>query len=416
MKAGVEARLVASTAVGRVLRGGAWSNRIVDEIGADLSDRDRGLVRFLVYGTLRNRRRIDRMLSTFIERPLSHVTPEVLDTLRIGVQEIVFGETPDHAAVSVAVDAAREGGHTRAAGFVNGVLRRAIRDGEPAVETGDLATTYSLADDVVERLVAAWGTEWTDAFLAGSHGDAARHVRLRPGQSAPEGARPASIPDVVEVPPGPLDGGFIVQDGASAAVGLAAGDLTGLRVFDMAAAPGGKTLHLADRHPGFLVAGDAHPKRLNRARARAARHGLAGHWLVADGTRAPFPDATFDVVVLDAPCTGLGTLRRRPELRERASAAEIDRLAALQARLLAEAIRLTRPDGRVVYSVCTITKEETIDIVEPVGGVRPPDLPGGDIGSGVMLAPHLTGTDGMFISVIEPRGVKPAGTDVDSSR
>jgi 16S rRNA (cytosine967-C5)-methyltransferase len=191
-----------------------------------------------------------------------------------------------------------------------------------------------------------------------------------------------------------------IQDGASVAVGLALDPQPGDRILDLAAAPGGKTLHIADRlgSVGLVVASDQNPRRVAGARRRLA--GSPVRWCVADGRRVPFPAACFDRVLLDAPCSGIGTLRRRPEIRFRVSAARIDQLSLLQAEMLEEAMRVVKPGGTVVYSVCTVTPQETLNVIdqlptEPIAG-----LPGRAWGSGWLLGPHLTGTDGMFITKI----------------
>ncbi len=126
--------------------------------------------------------------------------------------------------------------------------------------------------------------------------------------------------------------------------------------------------------------------------------------MLADGRAAPFASDTFEAVLLDAPCTGLGTLRRRPEIKLRVNSADVERLAAIQRKMLAEAIRITRPGGTVVYSVCTVTPAETVDQVADLPA-RPPEIMlGTDWGNGRLLAPHLSGTDGMFISCIDVAG------------
>lgn len=182
-----------------------------------------------------------------------------------------------------------------------------------------------------------------------------------------------------------------------------------MSVLDMAAAPGGKTLHLFDQMggegsqlKGALVASDRHERRVVSARSRLRELGAELPWLVADGRRLPVPDKTFDRVLLDAPCTGLGTLRRRPEIRHRLEFGDPARLGGLQHELLTEALRVTRPDGYVVYAVCTVFPEETVDVVAPHRAAPPPELPGRAAGKGWLLAPHLTGSDGMFISVVRP--------------
>ena len=141
---------------------------------------------------------------------------------------------------------------------------------------------------------------------------------------------------------------------------------------------------------------DRHARRLQRTVRRLKREPV--RWLVADGTAAPFSDGQFDRVLIDAPCTGLGVIRRRPEIKYRIRPGEVDRLSSVQRRMLAEAERLVAPGGRITYSVCTVTADETVELVGE--GYRPPeDLPGHAGEHGLQMGPHLTGTDGMFIAV-----------------
>ena len=193
----------------------------------------------------------------------------------------------------------------------------------------------------------------------------------------------------------------MVQDAASVAVVEALGVAPGHRVLEVGAAPGGKTLAIWDRNPASLVALDVHPRRIRQAERRLKRAGGEGWWIRADGARLPFRSGQFDRVLVDAPCTGLGTLRRRPEIRLRVSIGDRDRLAALQRRMLRQAIDAVRPGGRVVYSVCTLTRAETLGVVEDMGGRPPADLPGLRLDHGLLMGPHLTGTDGMFIAVLD---------------
>ena len=204
---------------------------------------------------------------------------------------------------------------------------------------------------------------------------------------------------------GPVESawGITHSDPASTAVGLAVRPRPGERVLDMAAAPGGKALHMWDLASGGaeIVALDRHRRRLRSARSRLAGTGASPFWVNGDGRQTPFGDGVFDAVLVDAPCTGLGTLRRRPEIAMRLAPEAPGRLADQQKAMLAEAWRVTRAGGRIVYSVCTVLAEETVDVASDYPGAAPPGLPGRNWGNGLLLAPHLTGTDGMFISLIE---------------
>jgi 16S rRNA (cytosine967-C5)-methyltransferase len=229
------------------------------------------------------------------------------------------------------------------------------------------------------------------------------------GHLAPEALRvgaldPAGIAAVAE-------GRAVVQDEASMVVARAAaeGRSGSWRALDVAAAPGGKSTHLAQLG-GWVASADLHPSRARMIGDAAARIGVADRVapVVADGTRAPWPAEAFDVVLLDAPCTGLGVVRRRPDVRWRREAEDVKRLAGLQADLLEKAANAVAAEGTLLYSVCTWTVEETVGVIEGflvMNGDRfvvdPLDLPGaalaGTSDPGVQLAPHTNGTDGMYL-------------------
>lgn len=394
-------RSLAAVIVGRVVRSGAYSNVLVQSETADFESRDAGHVRFLVFGTLRHLKRIDRVIAGYSKRP--KIDPEVLDILRIGTFELLETDTPPHACVSAAVDAAGQLGGAKLKGFVNGLLRSIERFGDP--KPVDRIERFGIDADILADLDEAWGVEVADAFMEASFEPARTVARSRNGEPSGDGEL-VPFPDVeaAYVVSSEKDtSDWAIQDAASIAVGSVV-PLGGTGpILDMAAAPGGKALHLFDRlaDASRLVLADAHPRRLDSARRRVRSMGLDAQWVLADGRAAPFPSGTFDAVLLDAPCTGLGTLRRRPEIKLKIKASDVNRLAAIQRQMLAEAIRITRPGGTVVYSVCTITPAETVDQVAGLPA-RPPQIPLGiEWGNGRLLAPHLSGTDGMFISCID---------------
>lgn len=389
----VSPRAHAAQILGRVVRGGAYSNVLLGTLGGSADDR---LVRRLVYGTLRQLLAVDAVLAEASDRPLDDIEPAVLDVLRIATWELRFGGGAPHASVNEAVEAAIGLMGRRVSGFVNGVLR-AVQSSTPL----ELPQWLELGapEWVLDRLTAAWGRAEAVEFLEASLRPAPRTARLRPGAA---GGRPVpGIPGAVEVDT--LSEGMVVMDPASVAVGLAGRLEAGTSVLDMAAAPGGKTLHLFDQlgPTGQLVASDRHERRVTSARRRLGRQGADVPWIVADGVELPFGDATFDRVLLDAPCTGLGTLRRRPEIRQRVKPRDPGHAGALQHRLLQEARRVTNGGGLVVYAVCTVFAEETTDVVADLPARPPEGLPGRTHGNGLLLGPHLTGTDGMFISIVD---------------
>lgn len=388
-------RLAAARAVGRVIRGGAYSNRVIAAEAAGLSPDERRTAHRIGYGVLRWLLRIDRSIGHYSNRAETHVQPAVWDVLRVGTWEVVFGTIPDAIAVDAAVETVREIGHPRAAGYVNAVLRAMAKGGEP--EVADRALAASVPSALLDLLDRQWGEARSDRFFAASNAEAPLTFRARPpGANPPVGlAQVAGVKDAFTGATVPE--GWAVQDAASIAVGWAVAPVAGDLTLDMAAAPGGKTLHLLDQG-AEVVAVDIHQRRLARAASRSGNE-RAG-WVVADGRRAPFREASFSRVLVDAPCTGLGVLRRRPEIKYRVTAEEIRRLAHVQHQMLSEARRVVAPGGHIVYSVCTVTEAETKGVAGE--GFSAPDLGIGEVrGTGLQLSPDLTGTDGMFIAVAQ---------------
>jgi 16S rRNA (cytosine967-C5)-methyltransferase len=329
--------------------------------------------------------------------------------LRVGVAEILFMDGDVYAAVDSAVEAVRVGGSPRASGFVNGVLRNVAREGEPPLPSGSegealrLGVPTWLHDD----LARAYGRDDAVSFLEASNEATRVGVRRRRGEAPGEaiaGIEDAYLIDnVVPYRDSIASGDLAVADPSSTAVAAALDPQPGDRILDLAAAPGGKTLHLWDLvgGEGFVIAMDRNAGRVATARRRLLRLDADVHWVIGDAMSPPLAPGSFDRILLDAPCTGLGTLRRRPEIRHRLrpeSAAESSRA---QRRMLDAALPLLRPGGRLVYSVCTVTPEETVDVVAGADSHAPNGLPGAAVAGGVLLAPHVTGSDGMFVAVID---------------
>jgi 16S rRNA (cytosine967-C5)-methyltransferase len=385
-----EERIAAARSVGRVIRSGAWSN-VVTRIEASDIGADPTIVQALVLAVLRNRPLLDREIERHADRPLRRIDPAVCDLLRVGAAEAMDGRTPAPLIVDGIVHAARSV-VPRAAGFVNAVMRRLTED--PPAMTGPGGGVPEFVDQALRHVLDA---EAVDAFWEASRMPAP--VGLRSSSEVQGADRVEQIPNAWLWREGPPPPGVAIQDPASVAVGNTVAALPGWRVLDIGAAPGGKTAHLIEQvgPEGTVVACDRHRRRVETA----ARRVPFAHWVVGDGRRAPFVESWFDAVLVDAPCTGLGTLRRRPELYERVTPDEMARLAGVQRAMLDEALRMVRPGGRVVYSVCTVTPAETIDVVAGLGATAPAGLPGVPFGDGWLMAPHLGPTDGMFVAVFE---------------
>jgi 16S rRNA (cytosine967-C5)-methyltransferase len=371
-----ERRTARDVAVDALLRidAGAYANLVVPSLldASGLSERDRRLVTGLVYGTTRMRRACDWLADRFVIRPLD---TEVRAALRLGVYQVTFLSIPDHAAVTTAVGAAPR----RARGLVNAVLRRVVAAGRPGPgDWPDEATRLSYPDWIVDAF---------DAELGPAVGRAALEEMNRPAE-----ARVRS------------DG--YVQDEASQWVAELVGCGPGQLVADLCAAPGGKATWMAAAHPALVVAGDARASRARLLVDNAVRLGATNlSVLVGDGTRPPLRPGVFDRVLVDAPCSGLGVLRRRPDARWRVRPDDVRDLAHLQRRLLLAAADLVRPGGTLTYSVCTLTRAETSDVADWHGMSRPdlaplaaPGPPWEPVGAGARLLPQSAGTDGMFVA------------------
>lgn len=417
---------------------GAYANLVLPEAlrRSGLAPRDRAFATDLVHGTVRMLRAVDHLLAPVVSRPLDVLDEHVRAALRVGAYQLVSGVAP-HAAVSETVEAAP----SRARGFVNGVLRAVARSGPPwpwpegdAVEA--IAVRTSHPDWVVERLVTEFGAEEAAAMLALDNEPPAMTLRVNRRRSTPEAVaaeleaggarveRGSVVGDALvvrgagdpEVIPAVRDGRATPQDQGSQAVLDVLDPRPGERILDVAAAPGGKSTGAAERldDRGLVVAADLNTARLRLVGDAARRLGLRSvATVVADGRSLPFAPAVFDRVLVDAPCSGLGVLRRRPDARWRVREEEIEPLASRQRRLLGAAAEAVAPGGLLVYSVCTLTREETRGVDEwaqaELSAFRGEPLPGGPWrphGRGALLLPTDGGTDGMYVLALR-RG--PAG-------
>jgi 16S rRNA (cytosine967-C5)-methyltransferase len=332
-----------------------------------LDPRDRLLARAILNAALRFRNTIQSLLSARLERPLPPRAHALGHILHVGAAQILFLDIPDSAAVDLAVSHAR--GDPRAArfsGLVNGILRALSRDKERDLPLA-LARTRDAPDWLVQRLREAYGAERTDRILELHRHEAAIDLTVKRdaaiwadrlgGMVLPTGsvriARPAApIPEL----PGFAEGEWWVQDTAASLPARLFGDLAGLRVADLCAAPGGKTAQLA-RAGALVTAVEKSASRARRLEENLSRLGLKADLVIADLFDFA-PDAPFDAVLLDAPCSSTGTIRRHPDVAWTKSPRDVDTLAALQHRMLARAVELVRPGGRLVFSNCSLDPAE----------------------------------------------------------
>ena len=408
-----------------------------------LRDRDAALATELGYGTLRARGLLDAVLEHCTDRPLSKVEPALLDALRLGAYQLLRTRIPAHAAVDTTVELVRGAAGSRSAGFINAVLRRVGERDEaawvatlaPSVEQdplGHAAFAHSHPRWIAQAFAdALGGREELDTALAADDARPVVHLLAKPGEISAEelalvtgGTEGPYSPYAVHIEAGSgaigdldavSEGLAVVQDEGSQLVALALSraELLGAdtgRVLDLCAGPGGKAVLL-----GGLAAVDGatvDAVELSEHRADLVRRvvdGLPVTVHTADGRAAPLPDDLFDRVLVDAPCTGLGALRRRPEARWRRRPEDVAGLARLQRELLTAALRHVRPGGVVAYVTCSPHLAETAGVFTGVArrlGAQVLDareyLPGvPDLGDGptVQLWPHRHGTDAMFLGL-----------------
>ncbi len=427
------ARLAAYTVIRRVFEQGAFADRALHTAAAELDARERALAMALAYGTVQRMRTLDHLLSPFVTRPLERVEPAVLAALRLGMFQIVFlGGVSDYAAVNESVELAKResrGG----AGLVNAVLRRASREAPQRFEQLDdntaqrAAVLHSVPDWLAELWWREIGPERARPLLASVNLPAESALRVNLLRSTPEQVKAAldqaqptcaahSAPEWEEQPELPelpemlvLDGAFDAfgsdlfkqgaltpQSRASAAVARVLAPHAGERVLDLCAAPGAKTTHLAALMggEGELVAVEIHPGRA-RALAETCRQMGAGNTSVVQLDAREFSDSEgFDRVLVDPPCSGLGTLQSRPDLRWQPRRGQIADLAAQQGELLRAGARALKPGGTLVYSVCTVSRQESEGVVDRFVA----EHTGFTCERRWQLYPSRDGTDGFFIA------------------
>jgi 16S rRNA (cytosine967-C5)-methyltransferase len=453
----MSARRLALAVLEQVERGGAFATRALDRAlarDASLTTADRALATELVYGVLRHQTRLDRALAAHVSRGrgLGKTHPLALRALRLAAYQILMlDRIPAAAAVDEAVTQVRQALDQRRAGFVNAVLRRLADQGEPLLPDPDRAPRDYLveatslpgwiADRLLRRFDPVEATRLGDALterppvtarvntlrtnreaLIAALAEGSPPIKARPGRCTPEALLLEGAPD-----PGRsaahMTGAFTLQDEASQLVSHLFSPAPGERLLDACCGRGGKSLHLAALMAcpgadaaGELVAADESADKLAALRQGAERLGAQLPRVIQADLTTPPPSLAgaqpFDGVLLDAPCTGLGVLRRHPEAKWRLSEADLGALAKQQAALLEALAPLVRPGGRLVYGVCTLTREEGPDQVRrfcerhpdfaleapPTGGtVDWAPLQDGP-GPAVQTLPHRHGCDGFFMA------------------
>lgn len=414
---------------------GAWADAALNAMGGSLSSADAALCSRIVYGVIQNETLLDFYLSVCCSQKLSHLQPPLADILRIGAYQILFlDRVPDSAAVHTAVELAKSSGRGRAAGLVNAVLRRLCREKEvlPAIPDRDeakyLSIRYSQPKWLVKRALALLGREGAEAFLSENNSQPPTAAQVNTLRFDTAWVRESLEREGVTVEEAPLlpdclllsgtgslekltayqAGGIYIQDPGARLAVLAASPAPGSRVLDVCAAPGGKSfaaaIAMGDR--GEILACDLHENKLRRIQEGAVRLGLSSiRTEAADGRvcREEWRNA-FDLVLVDVPCSGLGILRKKPDIR-RKKADDLFALPVIQSAILENAAGYVRPGGTLLYSTCTILPEENEEVTAAFLGSHPDFFresftlpePIGSVEGQITLWPQVHGTDGFYI-------------------
>lgn len=380
--AGAQVRATAARVLDAVMRGRSLRTELATALPALRDPRDRALLEAICFAALRQRTRADAALAAWTPRPLGARDSLLRALLHAGFAQLDPLGLPPHAAVAATVEAARTLGRSHQSGMVNALLRRAIRDGLPAGDPADAWPAW-----LRERIHADWPDEATRIFAASAtaapawlrvnarHGDREAY-RVRLVAQVVEAELPAWPADALllrtPVPvaqlPGFDDGDVSIQDLSAQLVADALAAPAGARVLDACAAPGGKAAHLLERDPALrLTALDVDPQRLQRVADTLARLRLPAASLHAADARMPdgwWDGTPFDAVLLDAPCSATGVVRRQPDILLHRRPQDLDALLALQATLLDACWRLLAPGGVLLYATCSILAAENAQQVD----------------------------------------------------
>jgi 16S rRNA (cytosine967-C5)-methyltransferase len=400
------ARLAAFDVIRRVFEEEAYADRALRRATAGLDDRDRALARQLAYGAVQRARTLDHAIEIAGRRPVGRLDAAVRAALRLGAYQLVFLDgVPRYAAVNESVELVRRAGLERAVPFANAVLRRLADEGRSGVEAlpdstwEEAAVAHSYPDWVAETWWRDLGADGALALMRAQNVAPATVVRLVRGEI--DGVPDPDVPGAWHVEhvdeTAFAEGRVWPQSGGSQLAGLAVGSVAGERVLDLCAAPGGKATMLA----GEVVAVEVNAARARELEENVARLGATNVQVVcADGRTLPEELTGFDRALVDAPCSGLGVLAARPDLRWRSQP-----LPELQLELLHAAAARVRPGGTVLYSVCTVNRDEAEAVVDASGlavdetlATAWPQFRHSARPEFLQTLPHVHGTSGFFIA------------------
>ena len=422
---GVATRALAAKVLDAVIhRGRSLKGELVTALAQLPDPRDRALLEAICFSALRQRARYDAALQLWLQRPLGEKDGDLRSLLLVGFAQIDAMGLPAHAALSATVEATRTLGRPHQAGMVNALLRRAQREGFPESDPAAAWPAW-----LRKKINLEWSTHAAAIFEASAHAAPLwlrvnRNKGTRDEYTArlqeagiasgidpdlPDALR-IDLPVAVSVLPGFAEGDASVQDGSAQQVADALPLAPGARLLDACAAPGGKAAHLLEREPSLsLLALDIDQRRLNRVRETLARIGAQAEFRVADAgdTQTWWDGEPFDAVLLDAPCSATGIVRRQPDVLLHRRPEDLSSLVALQARLLDGLWTTVKPGGVLLYATCSILKDENEEqisrFVTRTADARPQMLDeryGHAAGHGRQRLPGERGMDGFFYALL----------------
>ncbi len=409
----------------KVINNGSYSNIAVNNelIKSDLKSADKAFTTALVYGVLDRKITLDYIISKYIKTDISKIKPITLNALRIALYQIIFmDKIPESAAVNESVNIVKTSKERYNSAFVNGVLRNYLRSGETIPAGNDkksLGIRYSCKEWIVESFISDYGADTAEELLRQSLEIPPVCLRVNTLKTTPERlvdllesegikAEKSDVQGSVKVL-SPIDvagttayknGLFHVEDEASQKMLLKVGFCENTRVLDLCSAPGGKAFTAAEhmKNNGEIIAMDLYKHRVELISSGAKRLGISNiKAIVADATAKNTELGKFDVVLCDVPCSGLGVIRRKPEIKYRdITQAEYKVLLETQKRILENADFYLKPGGKLVYSTCTLKKAENeaqiSDFLDKYGNY--------DVKYNVNYMPHIDGTDGFFTAIL----------------
>ena len=438
---GVPERAAAVLAVANVIQGRNLDQSLSEATETLSSDRARARCRALAFGAVRWHQRHRRLLQRLLDRPLRPRDVTLAALLSVGLFQLESAARPDYAVVSATVDTARALGLKKAAGLVNAVMRRFLREQAELLESieGDAEAAWSHPGWLVESLRDQWPDHWK-SILQANQAQAPMWVRVNrrfqdrrawleasPGSTLESADSPAWAPDAVALPqPVPVSelqgfaaGRVSVQDVAAQLAVECVAPEPGMRILDACAAPGGKTAHILERQTRLeaLIAVDVDEQRVETLRSGLRRLHLQAQVICADATRTEtwWDEEPFDRILVDAPCSGTGVIRRHPDIKLLRRPGDLGDLTAMQMNLLNALWPLLKPGGRLVYVTCSVLRQENHRLVQQFLEENPEaelttDLSlqqvaaASDPGPGVQILPGTAGADGFYYALIN----KPA--------